>query len=124
MYSILRPLSAANKHLFTAHKEPFAGILRLGVSALKRGPMKRIAWVILGLASKEECAMTDTMIRWKWLSAMYVYTAAGAGLLGLAMLLAPNFVVAYLHMPIQDPVVFGVVGSAYLAFASASIRVG
>ena len=68
--------------------------------------------------------MTDTMIRWKWLSAMYVYTAAGAGLLGLAMLLAPNFVAAYLHMPIQDPVVFGVVGSAYLAFASASIRVG
>ena len=65
--------------------------------------------------------MTDTMIRWKWLNAMYIYTAVGAGLLGLAMLLAPNLVAAYLQMPIQDPVVFGVVGSAYLAFASASI---
>ena len=65
--------------------------------------------------------MTDTTIRWKWLNGMYVYTAVGAGLLGVAMLLAPNLVVAYLDMPIQDPVVFGVVGSAYVAFAIASI---
>jgi hypothetical protein len=65
--------------------------------------------------------MTDTTIRWKWLKAMYIYTAVGAGLLGLAMLLAPNLVVTYLQMPIQDPVVFGVVGSAYVAFACASL---
>ena len=65
--------------------------------------------------------MTEATIRWKWLTAMYIYTAVGAGLLGVAMLLAPNLVVAYLHMPIQDPVVFGVVGSAYLAFAIASL---
>jgi hypothetical protein len=66
-------------------------------------------------------AVTEATIRWKWLNAMYVYTAVGAGLLGLAMLLAPNLVATYLQMPIQDPVVLGVVGSAYLAFASASI---
>src|SRR5450759_4080239 len=65
--------------------------------------------------------MTVATIRWKWLNGMYVYTAVGAGLLGVAMLLAPNLVVAYLDMPIQDPVVFGVVGSAYVAFAIASI---
>jgi hypothetical protein len=65
--------------------------------------------------------MTEATVRWKWLSGMYVYTAVGAGLLGVAVLLAPNLVVAYLHMPIQDPVVFGIVGSAYVAFALASV---
>jgi len=65
--------------------------------------------------------MTVVTIPWKWLNGMYVYTAVCAGLLGVAMLLAPNLVVAYLGMPIQDPIVFGVVGSAYVAFAIASI---
>ena len=65
--------------------------------------------------------MTEATIRWKWLNGMYVYTAVGAGSLGVAMLLAPQLVVAYLQMPIQDPMVFGIVGSAYLAFAIAAI---
>lgn len=65
--------------------------------------------------------MTEATIRWKWLNGMYVYTAVGAGSLGVAMLLAPQLVVAYLQMPIQDPMVFGIVGSAYLAFAMAAI---
>ena len=65
--------------------------------------------------------MTEATIQSKWLRGMYIYTALGAGLLGVAMLLVPNLVVAYLHMPVQDPVVFGVVGSAYIAFAIASV---
>jgi len=65
--------------------------------------------------------MTNATIRWKWLKGMYVYTAVGAGSLGVAMLLTPQLVVAYLQMPIQDPMVFGIVGSAYVAFAMAAI---
>lgn len=65
--------------------------------------------------------MTEATIRWKWLNGMYIYTAVGDGLVGVGLLLAPNHVVAYLHMPSQDPVVLGVVGSTYISFTLASI---
>jgi hypothetical protein len=73
------------------------------------------------MACDEGYEMTEATIRWKWLNGMYIYTAVGAGSLGVAMLLAPHLVVAYLQMPNQDPMVFGVVGSAYVAFAMTSI---
>ena len=53
----------------------------------------------------------------KRLRFMYLYTALGAGLLGLGVLLAPAWVVRQLGMPMQDDVVLSVLGSAYSGFA-------
>ncbi len=60
-------------------------------------------------------------IRWGWLKLMYAYTIIGAGLLGLGIVVAPNFVISTFGWPLQDPVIFGVVGSVYIAFGVLSI---
>jgi hypothetical protein len=52
---------------------------------------------------------------------MYAYTIVGAGLFGLGMVVAPNFVISTFGCPLQDPVVLGVVGSVYIAFGLLSI---
>lgn len=57
----------------------------------------------------------------KWLVAMYLYTAIGAGILGLALLAVPDIVLTLLGMPPQDPPVLGMVGSVYLAFGALSL---
>lgn len=51
-----------------------------------------------------------------WLKGMYLYTALGAGGMGLLMLLQPKWFAAQLKMPPPEPVVFGIVASSYLAF--------
>lgn len=63
----------------------------------------------------------EIKVRWGWLRFMYVYTALGAGGLGLGVLFAPALVQALLGFPDQDPVVFGVVGSVYAAFGFISL---
>jgi hypothetical protein len=60
-------------------------------------------------------------VRWRWLKAMYVYTAVVAGGVGLAMILLPGRVQAALGMPAQDPVVFGLNGSLFLSFGLAAV---
>lgn len=55
-------------------------------------------------------------IRMGWIKGMYAYTIAGAGLSGLAMLLAPGTVQRVFGMGSQDPVFFGVAASVWLAF--------
>jgi len=60
-------------------------------------------------------------IRWRWLRAMYLYTAVVAGGMGLAMILAPARVQSLSGMPAQDPVVFGLNGSLFLAFGLVAI---
>ncbi len=60
--------------------------------------------------------MTEPTIRYGWLRGMYAYTAAGSGLVGIGMLTAPRQVALLLHMPEQDPAMFGLVASAYVAF--------
>ena len=60
-------------------------------------------------------------VRWRWLKGMYIYTAAGAGIFGLAMLVAPGAVRSAFGLPDQDPVMFGVVGSVYVAFGVVSL---
>jgi hypothetical protein len=55
-------------------------------------------------------------IRYGWLKGMYVYTALGAGLSGLGMILMPETFVSIWKMPIQDPIIYGIVGSVFLAF--------
>jgi hypothetical protein len=58
----------------------------------------------------------DYNIRWGWLKGMYWYTFIVAGGFGLGIVLFPDIIRSYFSWPDQDPVVFGVTGSVYLAF--------
>jgi hypothetical protein len=60
-------------------------------------------------------------VRLSWLKGMYYYTAAGAGILGIVMLILPKFAISILGMPEQDPVSFGIIGSSFLAFGLLSL---
>jgi len=62
-----------------------------------------------------------TEIRWLWLKFMYIYTAAIAGLCGVGMIVVPNTVRSIFRLPDQEPILFGIVGSVYLAFGLLSI---
>ena len=64
--------------------------------------------------------MSELKVRWGWLKFMYIYTIVGAGASGLGVLLAPKAACAALGWPRQDPVVLGIVGSVYVAFAVVS----
>lgn len=61
------------------------------------------------------------VIRWRLLRFMYVYTAIVAGSVGLATILAPAWVQLIFGMPAQDPVVFGLNGSIFLALGLIAI---
>jgi hypothetical protein len=66
--------------------------------------------------------MSDGMsIRWGWLRAMYIFTIVVAGLLGLGVIIMPETIRSMFGFPTQDPIVFGVCGSVYLAFGLLSI---
>jgi hypothetical protein len=52
---------------------------------------------------------------------MYVYTVISAGLLGLGVVLTPDFMISTMGWPLQDPIIFGVFGSLYVAFGLLSI---
>jgi len=60
-------------------------------------------------------------VRWAWLKFMYILTIVVAGGSGLGIILFPGAYVMSSRMPKQDPIVFGVTGSVYLAFAILSI---
>ena len=45
-------------------------------------------------------------IRYGWLKGMYIYTAVGAGLFGLGMILIPETFISLWKMPAQDPIIF------------------
>jgi hypothetical protein len=63
----------------------------------------------------------DMNINWKWLKIMYWYTIIGAGGFGLAIVLYPEAVRSLFRWPTQDPIVYGVTGSVWLAFAVLSL---
>jgi len=63
----------------------------------------------------------DPVIRWGWLKFMYLYTIIGAGLLGLGVVIAPEFIISMMGWPLQDPVIFGVFGSVFVAFGLVSL---
>ena len=60
-------------------------------------------------------------VRWGWLKAMYVYTIFGAGGFGLGMILLPGAVQSILRFPPQDPAIFGLCGSLFVALGLVSI---
>ena len=55
------------------------------------------------------------------LKALYVYTIVITIPFGLGILIAPDFMLTLFGWPSQDPIVFGVTGSVYLAFGLLSI---
>jgi hypothetical protein len=63
----------------------------------------------------------DLSVRWGWLRGMYIYTIIGAGGFGLGIIAMPSVMRTTFGWPNQDPIVFGVSGSVYLAFALLSI---
>ncbi len=69
----------------------------------------------------EMTTLKQHRIRWRWLRFMYVYTVVIAGGFGLAQILAPSRVQSMLGMPAQDPVVFGLGASVFLALGLISI---
>ena len=62
--------------------------------------------------------MSSAPARLGWLRGMCLYTALGAGVAGLIVLLTPRWLVMQLQMPGYDEVVLGIVGSCYVAFGA------
>ncbi len=63
----------------------------------------------------------ERKIKTGWLKFMFIYTILGAGFFGLGTVFLPKLVQSVFGFPSEDPVVFGIVGSVYLAFAVLSI---
>jgi hypothetical protein len=63
----------------------------------------------------------DTDVRWKWLKGMYILTIIHAGGSGLGIILMPGFIRTLFGWPNQDPIVFGILGSVWVAFGLLSI---
>jgi len=63
----------------------------------------------------------DTDVRWKWLKGMYILTIIHAGGSGLGIILMPGFIRSLFGWPDQDPIVFGILGSVWVAFGLLSI---
>jgi len=60
-------------------------------------------------------------VRWSWLKTMYVYTLVVSGSVGLGMILLPGTFQSAFRYPPQDPVMFGLCGSLFLAIGLVSI---
>jgi hypothetical protein len=63
----------------------------------------------------------DINVRWGWLKFMYIFTIVVAGGFGLGVIFIPNVITSMYRMPKQDPIIFGIVGSVYVAFGILSI---
>lgn len=61
------------------------------------------------------------LIRFGWLKVMYIWTILIAGGFGLGLLVMPERMQAISGWPSQDPVLFGIVGSVYVAFGLLAI---
>ena len=60
-------------------------------------------------------------VRWGWLKGMYILTIIHAGGSGLGMILIPSTIRSIFGWPSQDPIVFGICGSIWVAFGLLSI---
>ena len=64
---------------------------------------------------------THKNIKWGRLRFMYWYTIIGAGGFGLGIILIPNTMRSVFGWPDQDPIVYGITGSVFLAFGLLSV---
>jgi len=60
-------------------------------------------------------------VRWRWLKGMYIFTIIHAGGSGLGIILRPSAMQSFFGWPSQDPIVFGICGSVWVAFGLLSI---
>jgi hypothetical protein len=60
-------------------------------------------------------------IRYGWIKFMYIYTIIGAGGIGLGMLLLPNVTQSILNWTVDEPVIYGIAGSLFLALGILSL---
>jgi len=60
-------------------------------------------------------------VRWGWLKFMYIFTIVVAGGFGLGVIFFPSVIASMYRIPKQDPILFGIVGGVYAAFAILSI---
>jgi hypothetical protein len=63
----------------------------------------------------------ENKVKYGWIKFMYWYTAIGAGLSGLGIIAVPEKMIALNHFAPQDPIIFGIVGSVWLAFGILSV---
>jgi hypothetical protein len=63
----------------------------------------------------------DINVRWGWLKGMYIFTIIHAGGSGLGIILMPSIIRSIFGWPTQDPIVFGICGSIWVAFGLLSI---
>ena len=63
----------------------------------------------------------DKNVRWGWLKGMYIFTIIHAGGSGLGIILIPSVIRSIFGWPSQDPIVFGICGSVWVAFGLLSI---
>jgi len=63
----------------------------------------------------------DINVRWGWLKGMYIFTIIHAGGSGLGIILIPSIIRSIFGWPTQDPIVFGICGSVWVAFGLLSI---
>ncbi len=73
------------------------------------------------LKERRKTLSNHSEVRFKWLRGMYIYTIVGAGGFGLGMLFAPGLISLIFGIPLNEPIVYGIAGSTFLAFAIASI---
>jgi hypothetical protein len=64
---------------------------------------------------------TQKKIQWGRLRVMYWYTIIGAGSFGLGIILIPDTMRSIFGWPDQDPIVYGITGSVFLAFGLISV---
>ena len=62
-----------------------------------------------------------SIVRYGWLKGMYIWTILIAGFFGLSFLFAPTMVQTIMGYPTQEPLLIGICGSVYLAFALVAI---
>jgi hypothetical protein len=64
---------------------------------------------------------TKGIVRYGWLKAMYLWTILGSGGFGVALLFLPDLTRTMVGFPRQDPLLIGISGSVYVAFALVAI---
>jgi hypothetical protein len=63
----------------------------------------------------------DINVRWGWLKFMYIFTIVVSGGFGLGVIFFPSGIASMYRIQKQDPILFGIVGGVYVAFAILSI---